>query len=152
MKEFLTKEQVQAISSDYLNQGRKSESWIINSVSIEGEFLEADISMTETFISDTDRAGFHLTIFSSLEFLSQLMIIYGHHWAGFTAKSKEGWMVESSIKCNGSIRSTSFKVQMDVLKMRRRIDTLYCHADFIITDSTKNDTGSFKASLKGFLS
>ncbi len=150
MNKILSIEQINKTSSQYLQEGRKQESWEIQLVQILENGLQAEIEMVQTFTSNTDGAGFHLTIFSSLEFLSQLMIVYAHDWAGVKSKSSEGWRVDSSIKCSGAIRSTSIKVSMEVLKIKKRGDNLYCHADFRIYSDT--DEGFFKATLKGFLS
>jgi len=146
----LTKSQIEATSSQYLKEGRKQETWEISSVLIKQSGLVAEIVMTETYVSNTDVGGFHLTTFSSLEFLSQLMIVYAHEWAGLERKVREGWMVDSQIKCAGSIRSTVMEVNMDVHKIKKRGDNLYCHASFVITGT--GDDGQFNASLKGFLS
>lgn len=150
MNKILTPQQIQLTSSEYLQKGRKHESWIIQQVEILDQQLHAKIEMVETYASNTDQAGFHLTIFSSLEFLSQLMIVYAHEWAGIESKVREGWMVDSSIKCNGSIRSTNIDVIMDVHRMKKRGENLYCHADFKIF--SHSDEGYFTATLKGFLS
>lgn len=150
-KAALTEADLSGLLSDYLLNGRAQERWTIKSVEVEDDRLVAEIAMVETYVSDTDEGGFHLTIFSSLEFLSQLMIIYAHIWAGMDEKVREGWMVESSIKCLGSIRSaTNIRVEMDVLKMRKRGPNLYCHANFTISDDLSD--ARFEASLKGFLS
>ncbi len=93
-KVCLSAAEIEKLSSHYLNDGRKQESWKIEQVEISGDLLNATLSMSSTYVSDTDEHGFHLTIFSTLEFLSQLMIIYGHNWAGLDEKTREGWMVE----------------------------------------------------------
>ena len=152
MSKSLSKEQIAETSSTYLQQGRKLESWEITEVIINDDSLTAVVTMTETSASETDNQGFHLTVFSSLEFLSQLMIVYAHDWAGIDAKVREGWMVESSIKCLGSLRGDEFVVEMDILKMRKRGPNLYCHANFTITETSKPDGDKFVATLKGFLS
>ncbi len=51
------------------------------------EILKAKLRMNSTFVSATDTGGFHLTIFSAYEFLSQLAIIYGHIGNGLTEKN-----------------------------------------------------------------
>ena len=150
MNKILSAEQIKKTSSQYLKEGRKQESWEIKRVQILGNNLQAEIEMVQTYTSSNDGAGFHLTIFSSLEFLSQLMIVFGHELAGLDTKIQEGWMVDSSIKCSGAIRSTSIKVSMEVLRMRKRGDNLYGHANFTIYSDT--DEGYFKATLKGFFS
>ena len=45
--------------------------------------------MRSAYVSGTDAGGFHLTIFSALEFASQLMIVYGHVWAGLEKKVRD---------------------------------------------------------------
>lgn len=137
-------------ASDYLHNGRKLESWQINSIVIEDKHMLADVSMTATYASNTDASGFHLTVFSTLEFLSELMIIYAHVWAGLNAKVREGWMVESNAKLVRSIRDASqIKVEMQARSIRKRGDNLICIADYKVTDQ---HGGLFEVSLKGFLS
>lgn len=138
------------LSSAYLSEGRKQESWVIEAIEIDGDELLASISMRSTFVSATDAGGFHLTIFSTLEFLSQLMIIYAHAWAGLSEKQREGWMVESSTRSLRAIRDPkNIKVQMRARSIRRRGEHLYCVADYRVTDS---GDGLFEVTLKGFLS
>ncbi|MCV6588634.1 MAG: hypothetical protein OIF57_06355 [Marinobacterium sp.] len=146
----LSHEEITKLSSDYLQYGRKHESWQIDDILIDGKKLTAQVSMTSKYISDTDSNGFHLTIFSTLEFLSQLMIIYAHNWAGMTEKKQEGWMVESSTKIKSPIRdASSILINMDIEKIKKRNQNLYCLASYTITDKTG---GCFEARLKGFLS
>lgn len=141
---------IEKLSSHYLNEGRKQESWQIDNIQINADVLLAQVSMRSTYISKTDAHGFHLTIFSTLEFLSQLMIIYAHAWAGLRVKVREGWMVESTARCLRAIRNPdAILVEMRVHTMRQRAGHLYCVADFQVTDD--ND-GLFKVTLKGFLS
>jgi hypothetical protein len=138
------------LSSHYLNEGRKQESWRIEGIEITDNRLDARVSMSSTYVSGSDSQGFHLTIFSTLEFLSQLMILYAHVWAGLPEKRREGWMVESSTRSLRAIRSAeNIRVEMTVLKMRKRGENLYCVADYRVTDDRD---GIFEARLKGFLS
>ena len=107
---------IQNLSSHYLNEGRKQESWQIEEIEINGQRLTAKVSMRTTYVSDADAKGFHLTIFTTLEFLSQLMIIHAHVWAGLRKKIREGWMVESSTRCVRATRDPSnIKVEMGVV-------------------------------------
>lgn len=141
---------IQNLSSHYLNEGRKQESWQIEEIEINDKRLTAEVSMRTTYVSDTDAKGFHLTIFTTLEFLSQLMIIYAHTWAGFPKKIREGWMVESSTRSVRAIRDPSnIKVEMEVVSMRKRGENLYCVAGYRVTD---DQGGLFEVKLKGFLS
>lgn len=139
-----------ALLSHYLTEGRKQDIWRIDLVEIQGDTLNAEISMQSFFASGTDAKGFHLTIFSTLEFLSQLMIIFAHHWAGVEKKVREGWMVESSVRAVRAIRDPeNIRVEMQVRKICKRGIHLYCVADFRVTDE---EDGLFEVSLKGFLS
>jgi hypothetical protein len=136
--------------SAYLTKGRKDDCWRIDRVEIEGDRLLAEVSMSSTYASASDPGGFHLTIFSALEFASQLMIIHAHVWAGLESKTREGWMVESTARAVRAIRdSQGIAVRMQVHQLRKRGEHLYCNADFTVTDS---QGGLFEIGLKGFLS
>lgn len=149
-RQHLNIEQISQYDSPYLTTGRKHETWQINSIEIEHNHLIADISMCSTYVSATDNNKFHLTIFSALEFLSQLMIIYAHVWAGLGKKSREGWMVESHTRSIRAVRNPEhIKVEMNVRRMHQRGFNLYCQADYRVTD---DQDGLFEVELKGFLS
>ncbi len=146
----LSHDDIKGLLSDYLYQGRKQESWEIEQIQVEDKRLTAKVMMTSTYVSGTDQGGFHLTIFSTLEFLSQLMIIYAHVWAGFPEKTREGWMIESKTKSVRVIRNPeNIQIEMDVTRMKQRGDNLYCIANYKVTD---DQDGLFEVTLKGFLS
>jgi hypothetical protein len=116
---------IEKFSSHYLNEGRKQESWRIDAVEVEDGRLRATVSMRSTYVSTTDDKGFHLTIFSTLEFLSQLMIVYAHVKAGLAEKTLEGWMGESETR---SVRASFSRARFDAghsmmsaSRLRRRI-------------------------------
>lgn len=141
---------IKDFSSDYLINGRKNEIWSIESVEINEFDLFAKIKMDGCYLSNTDNNQFHLTIFSSLEFLSQLMIIYGHVWAGLTKKQQEGWMVDSQIRAVKAIRRPNdIYVKMNIEKIRKTDKSIYCIANYQITDDVD---GLFEGTIKGFLS
>ena len=145
----LSEDEIKRLSSHYLNEGRKQETWQIDRISVEGDRLDADISMKSLYLSDTDGGGFHLTIFSTLEFLSELMIIYVHVWAGLEEKTQEGWMVECKARNVKAIRNPdAIKVEMHVESIRRRGKTVRIVTDCRITD---DQGGLFEVWLKGFL-
>lgn len=136
--------------SDYLNNGRKAESWRIERVEIENDLLKSKIKINSAYFSNTDQNQFHLTIFTTLEFVSQLMIIYGHVWAGLERKSQEGWMVDSQIRAVKAIRNPdAIKVEMKIGRIRKQGKKGFCTAKYTITD---DGDGLFEGSLKGFLS
>lgn len=145
----LSVEQIKNFSSTLISEGRPAELWEIRSVEIEGDQLNADISMVSTFNSPTDTKGFHLSIFSALEMVSQLMLIYCHHWAGYEKKTKEGWMVESHLRCKQAIRSTEkIHLAMRCTNIRRMKDKVYSSYVTTITDEMD---GLFEAKTKSFL-
>jgi hypothetical protein len=145
----LGEDEIARFASPYLNGGRKQESWRIDAIEIEDGRLLAEVSMRSTYVSGTDAGGFHLTIFSTLEFLSQLMIVYVHVWAGLREKSREGWMVESRTRSVRAVRNPErIQVEMTVRKMRQRGVNLYCTADYRVTD---DQGGLFEVQLKGFV-
>lgn len=148
-KVVLNRDEIKDLSSYYLNEGRKQETWQIDHVRIEDMIAEAKISMVSRYLSATDNNEFHLTIFSALEFLSQLMIVYAHIWAGRQEKVGEGWMIESSMKSVRAIRDPeNILVSMSVEKIRERGANLYCIASYRIID--RHD-GLMEVRLKGFL-
>lgn len=111
--------------------------------------LFATIDMLSTSPSQTDRGGFHLTSFSTMEFLSQLKIIHAHHEAGFEKKEREGWMLESHIKCKRSIRSVeNIKVKMVFTTFKITGSKIMATCDAEVTD---DQGGLFEAQLKSML-
>ena len=113
-KLLLSPEEVREISSPYLQHGRAEDVWEIKDIEIEDKFIRANIRMKSFYQSPTDNNGFHLSPFSTLEFVSQLNIIYGHIWAGADKKTREAWMLESNVACKEPIRSTeNIHVEME---------------------------------------
>jgi len=146
----MSEAEIDRLSSHYLSEGRKQESWKIKEVQIQGKKLSAVVTMSSIYVSSADPQGFHLTIFSALEFLSQLMITYAHVWAGLTEKTREGWMLESRARTIRAIRNAEhIQVEMVVRTMRKRGGTLFCVADYRVTDDRD---GLFEVQLEGFLS
>jgi hypothetical protein len=146
----LDADEIERLTSHYLSEGRKQESWKIKAVHIQGDKLSAIVTMPSVYVSGSDTRGFHLTIFSALEFLSQLMITYAHVWAGLTEKTREGWMLESRTRSVRAIRNAEhIQVEMEVRTMRRQGENLFCVADYRVSD---DQDGLFEVQLKGFLS
>lgn len=139
-----------AFASPYLTEGRRQETWRIDEATIERDRLEARVTMTSTYVSGTDPRGFHLTAFSALEFVSQLVIIYGHVWAGLDRKTREGWLLEASIRTAEAIRERD-GLQVTVLtkSIRKVRDNLIGTFEFTVADRLG---GSFSGRLKAFLS
>jgi hypothetical protein len=141
--------EIAAFLSPYLAEGRRQEVWRIEEVTIDGQRLEARVSMTSTYVSATDPRGFHLTAFATLEFVSQLVIIYGHVWAGLDRKTREGWLLEASIRTDKAIRDPErIDVSIVTPSVRRVRENVIGVSDFTVRDRLG---GEFSGRLKSFL-
>lgn len=137
------------ISSPYLSGGRRDESWTIDWVEIGEDKLQAAVLINSPYISASDAGGFHVTIFSALEVVSQLLIVYMHVWAGLEEKVREVWMVESQTRSIEAIRDRTISVEMQATKMRKVGARIYSTVQFRVKGSSG---GLFEISLKCFLS
>ena len=145
----LNSQQVSDLSSVYINEGVKKDCWEILEVEISDTLLKAHLRMTSFFVSPTDPEGFHLTIFSTQEFLAQLANIYLHVLGGYTVKSRETWMRECNITSRSTIRdSENIMVEMDFFGRKKLRDTLISMAKCRVYD---DQGGLFIARLKGLL-
>jgi hypothetical protein len=150
LQKKLTSTEIQRLSSVYLDSGVKQEAWKIAAIEIDGPVLRANIRMTSTCASITDEDGFHLTIFSTMEFLSQLANIFFHLWAGYEEKTREVWMRECNIQCKRPIRDKQkIMVRLEVKSLRRSGENALGIIHFEVTDSKD---GRFEGKLKGVLS
>lgn len=148
-RKILSTEEISRLSSTYLSQGRKQEDWEITYLEIDDNVLNARIRMRTRYISPTDPGGFHLTIFSTLEFLSQLAIIYVHVWAGLTEKTREGWMLECSVNSKQAIRDPeNIQVRMEIPSIRNIKNKIIVVAESRVFDQD----GLFEARMKCILS
>lgn len=144
----LTPEDVATISSDYIREGRHFESWKINEVIIHEKHAVMDASMTSTYTPGSNK--FHLSIYLAEEMASQLMIIYGHIWAGLTEKKGEVWMLESHTKSIRPVtKSENIKIEMNVKAMKKRGETIFGIGEYSITD---DNNGLIELMQKGILS
>ncbi len=138
------------ISSDYIREGRQYESWQINEVIIDNKTAVMDVSMVTTYPLEANKKDFHLSIYLAEEMASQLMIIYGHIWAGLTEKREEVWMLESHTKSIRSVTETEhIKVTMNLQTMRKRDNAIFGIGNYRITD---DQDGLIELKQKGILS
>jgi len=97
----------------------------------------------------SETQGFHLSGFTAMEIVSQLMIIYFHIKEGLEHKQSEVWLIENKMRCKQNIEDLdSIQVSMDMVAMRKRGDKSYCFANFSITD---DKGGLFEITIKGIL-
>ena len=149
MKHQLDRQQIAALSSAYIDQGVKKDAWEIVELSIDGPILRARVRMTSFFVSPTDPGGFHLTIFSTQEFLAQLANIYLHLAAGFSTKKRETWMRECAITSRKTIRDPeNINVEMNFSGLKKLGGGVISMGSARVFD---NEDGLFTARLKGLL-
>lgn len=140
---------IAALSSPYIDRGVKKDAWEIVEMDIDGRVVKARIRMTGFFVSPTDPGGFHLTIFSTQEFLAQLANIYLHVAAGFDTKCRETWMRESDITSRTTIRDPeNIRVDMEFVGLKQLGDSLAAIVNCRVYD---DQGGLFTARLKGLL-
>lgn len=145
----LDKPEIAKLSSRYIDEGVKVDAWEIQNINISGKLLKAEIGMVSYFVSPTDPAGFHLTIFSTQEFLAQLANIYLHIQAGFKTKCRETWMRECTITSRKAIRNQEkINVEMDFFSLKRMQDSVIAMARCRVYD---DQGGLFTARVKGLL-
>lgn len=146
----MSQDEIDRVSSAYLKKRGSHDIWEILQVEIEDRILTARIRMRSYFVSPTDPEGFHLTMYPPIEFISQLMIIYVHVWAGLHEKTQEGWMIESSFSSKRAIRDPeNIQVRMEVTSIKKIKDKIYIIADTKVSDP---DGGLFAARMKCLLS
>jgi hypothetical protein len=127
--------QIARLCSPYLAGGKKTESWEIWELEIDGPEVRATARMTEYLLSPADGNRFHLSFITAMEMVSQLTIVYLHHKAGLTEKSREVWVSESSNRFVKPVRNPDrIDLQMQVSKLKRRGDTFFSIADYRVTD------------------
>jgi hypothetical protein len=149
LQQRLGPSEIGALSSRYIDEGVKKDAWEIVEIDIADAILKARIRMTAFFVSPTDPGGFHLTIFSTQEFLAQLANIYLHLAAGYATKSRETWMRECAISSRKVIRDPeNIHVEMDFFGQKQLGDSLAAMARCRVYD---DQGGLFTARLKGLL-
>ena len=145
----LGKKEIADLSSRYIDEGVKVDAWEILNVNISGKLLKAEIGMVSFFVSPTDPDGFHLTIFSTQEFLAQLANIYLHVAADFKTKCRETWMRECAITSRKVIRNPEkIFVEMDFFSLKKIQDSIVSMARCRVYD---DQGGLFTARIKGLL-
>lgn len=150
LQKRLGRTEIDRYSSAYIDSGVKQEAWEIEELDVTGEVLRARVRMASVFVSPTDTAGYHLSIFSTQEFLAQLANIYLHLVAGAESKERETWMRESSITTRTPIRDRDrILVEMTFTNVRNVSGGVYAQASARVFDE---QGGLFTARLKGMLS
>jgi len=131
----LTRDEIKKLSSTYISDAMKSESWTIESVLVAEDLLNASVTVRSDYLSHTDREQFHVSTFTILEFNAQLLVIFTHLLAGYSEKVKEAWMLEETSRYIRPLRRPdTIKVRLTLLKMRRRGGNVYFTFEALTTD------------------
>ncbi len=145
---ILTASEIGRYASPYLKGGNKSDIWDITSVEIDGIMLKAGIRMNSTYASPTDINGFHLSVFSALEIMSQLQILFMHHWAGLSEKSREVWMIDCNISAFTAIRDPDgIRAEMIFSSIRSIKGKVLA----VMKGRIFDDQGAIEMTIKGFM-
>ena len=145
----LSPEEIEALSSQYINHGLKKETWEFQKIEVKAGLMKARVRMTSTSVSPTDPEGFHLSMFIAQEILGQMSNIYLHLAAGLRTKRRESWMRECSFKYRNVIRDPNdIRVEMKVLVSKKVGDAQYGSVECRMTDS---QDGEFTCAIKGVL-
>jgi hypothetical protein len=144
----LSSAEIQAVSSPYLSDGRKLESWKIKEIQINDQSLKAMVTMDSIYPPSED--DFHLTFITAMEIVSQLQIVYMHAWAGLTVKTQEVWMIENHMRTIRPIKNRNdIQIEMKLEKMRKKNNIYFCTASHRVTD---NQNGLFEIWIKALMS
>lgn len=148
-KQELSRDEIRRLSSVYIAEGIQKDSWEITAVTINDKHLSAAVRMASYAVSPTDAGGFHLSIFTATEFVSQLNVIYLHHWAGYREKTLECWMIEMSASIAAVIRDPDkLRVELDVRAIRKLHGRIYIESVARVSDGS----GTFEVKTKAMAS
>lgn len=143
----LNHDEILEISSPYLNKGRKDDIWKITEIQVDGTKSYSKVMMDKYYVSATD-VGFHLTSFSTLEFLSQIFIAHHHILNNLPKKMQEAWMMESSIKCNKAIRDPlNINVTAEI-NYTKKVGSKFLG---VMNAEVRDKTGLFTAEIKALI-
>jgi hypothetical protein len=101
----LNPEEWKNIHSPYIEAGYKGDSFEITQLSFNDSEVIATCRMTQYYVSSTDDAGFHLSIFTAIAILGQPCIIHAHVINGIWRKDYEVLMSKLNIELNRPIRT-----------------------------------------------
>lgn len=145
----LNRQQISGLSSRYIDEGVKKDCWEILDMNISGNRVKARLRMSSYFVSPTDPSGFHLTIFSTQEFLAQLSNIFLQVVAGYEVKTRETWMRECTITSRRAIRDPeNIMVDMEFMSIKKLGGAIVSSGKSRVYDDRG---GLFIARLKGLI-
>lgn len=121
--------------STYLSEGRRHECYILQSVRIQDDRLDAHFDIRNPFISASDSGGFRLSIYPAQEVCGELLTIYVHKRLGLAAKLTEAWMRECRCTIRRPVRSlVNIRVEMVCSQFRIVRGMVYVRALFSLSD------------------
>lgn len=134
--------------SAYLHGGKAREIWSITQVTVQGDHARALVDIHNPFLSPTDQRTFHLSVYTAMEFCTEVILVYAYTTLALPLKAEEAWMKECQCRLIRPIRAyEGISVEMRASSFRFIQGTAYCHGVFRITDAMD---GLFEIELKGF--
>lgn len=129
----LTLQEINNLSSKYIVEDLKKESWSIESVKYTDTQLISLVSIQSNYQSQTDNNQFHLSTFTIGEFSAQLTVIYSNLLAGYTVKVQEMWVLEETFKFIKPIRSkNNIKITLHLKSHKKYKKNHFFHYDITV--------------------
>ncbi|WP_143593632.1 hypothetical protein [Synechococcus sp. 1G10] len=134
--------------SVYLHGGKAREIWSIPRITVQGDHSSALVDIQNPFLSPTDQRTFHLSVYTAMEFCSEVILVHAYTTLALPLKAEEAWMKECQCHLIRPIRTyEGISVEMRARSFRFIQGTAYCHGEFHVTDAMD---GLFEIELKGF--
>ncbi len=131
----VTPDEYWPLTSTYLRDERKKESWHINRIEWDGEVLRASARLEGCIPSVTDGSRSHLSIFSAREMDAQFAIIGIHLKMRLARKTSEVWLLRCEEECMRAITN------LEDVRFEMRISTrvtssgkIFIERECVITD------------------
>lgn len=105
----------QEVRSPYIDTGYKDDSFEITHLMFNDSEVIAKCRMTQYYVSGTDDAGFHLSVFTAIAIVGQLSIIHAHAANDIWRKDYEALLGKLDIEFHRPIRTP------DEISMKMRI-------------------------------
>jgi len=129
----LTLQEINNLSSKYIVEDLKKESWSIDSVKYTDTQLISLVSIQSNYQSQTDNNQFHLSIFTIQEFSAQLTVIYSNLLAGYIVKVQEMWLLEQTLKFIKPISSkNNIKITLNLKSHKKYKKNHFFHYDITV--------------------
>jgi hypothetical protein len=131
----LSLEEIKNLSSSYINDDLKKERWGFLSIEIGPELVLTTASVDLSGLPPENSQNFHLSFFTATEMIGQLLVIYLHHYAGLTLKTREVCVSKVTNKFIKPIKDPeNISFILKAKKLHQRKATLICDFECEIKD------------------